>query len=191
MLNCINVAFINWFHCGQDCTTTTSNISDNHPCRNPGGSTGAGGLMDFFGSPQGPQVILLKIDSFCKEDQYLEYWVSFKYFISAERRGSPNDSRKHGRKWRALSLSLISLGRKGQNLIRLGQKRQTLVNKERWTSRPPMNKPEPSEYSIEVEQHYATNWIKCLESNETHQLFVFRNTIKLFPLMLSLRMAME
>ena len=29
-------------------------------CRNPGGSAGAaGGLMDFFGSPQGPQVLLL------------------------------------------------------------------------------------------------------------------------------------
>ena len=126
MLNYINVAFINWFHCGQDCTTTASNISDHHLCRNPGGSTGAGGLMDFFGSPQGPEVILLKIDSFCKEDQYMESWVSSKYFVSAERRGSPNNSRKHGRKWRALSLSLTTLGRKGQDLIRLGR---TLVKK--------------------------------------------------------------
>ena len=107
MLNYINVSFINWFHCGQYCTTTASNISDHHLCRNPGGSSGAGGLMDFFGSPQGPEVILLKIYSFCKEDQYLESWVSSKYFISAERRGSPNNSRKHWREWRAVSQKLI------------------------------------------------------------------------------------
>ena len=71
-----------------------------------------------------------EIDSFCKEDQYnLESWVSSKYFVSVERRSSPNNSRKHGRKWRALSLFLTTLGRKGQNLTRLGQTGQTFVKK--------------------------------------------------------------
>ena len=84
-----------------------------HLCRNPGGAPG--GLMDFFGSPQGPQVLFLSSGKTFDRD----FWIFHKKFclltfelvnngcFLVRRRGSSDDCRKHRREWRTLSQNLI------------------------------------------------------------------------------------